>query len=340
MRTIKHLNRSAIHHAAKGFSLVELMISLVIGLVIMIATMTAYVSASGASKISDAQSRMNEDGQAALTVLAQQIRMAGTNPVQVGRTKDAFPTNPVYIATYVGGSVTVQPTSFTLNPVSPGVTNYAIRGCDGTFGSITSAANIDALTCGGTSTLPDSLAVSYEADKYNTEQTTGGLPTDCVGGALTAIVATFTTGTATTANYSVADNRFYIADSSGVSSLFCKGNGGGLTQPLVENIEDMQFEYGAASATDTSTTATIAGYLTADQVVTETTLAALANIPKQWGKVLAVRICVVARSATPVLTDTASSTYVKCDGSSGPTVPDLYLRRAYSTTVVLRNRRF
>jgi type IV pilus assembly protein PilW len=340
MRTMKHLHRSTVYHAAKGFSLVELMISLVIGLVIMVATMTAYVSASGASKISDAQSRMNEDAQAALTVLAQQIRMAGTNPVQVGRTKDTFPTNPVYIATYVGGSVTVKPTSFTLSPVSPGATNYAIRGCDGTFGSITTAANIDALTCtGGTSTLPDSIAVSYEADRYDTVPTSGGLPTDCVGSSVPSITATFTVGTATTANYAVADNRYYIANSSGITSLFCKGNGG-LTQPLVENIEDMQFEYGAASAADTSTTATIAGYLTADQVVTESTMAALGNIPKQWGKVLAVRICVVARSASPVLTDTASSTYIKCDGSTGPTVPDLYLRHAYSTTVVLRNRRF
>lgn len=344
MRTMKHLHRSAAHQAVKGFSLVELMISLVIGLVIMVATISAYVSASGASKVSDAQSRMNEDAQAALTILAQQIRMAGTNPVQAGRTKDAFPTNPVYIATYVGGSVTVKPTSFTLNPVSPGVTNYAIRGCDGTFGGITTAANIDALTCtGGTSTLPDSLAVSYEADKYNTVPTSAGLPTDCIGSSVPSITATFTVGTATTANYSIADNRFYVTNSSGVASLFCKGNGGGLTQPLVENIEDMQFEYGVVSSTNNNSTATIAGYLTADKVVTDTTLVTNVNdIAKQWGRVLSVRICVVARSADPVLTDTASSKYFNCEGSIvDPTFgPDLYLRRAYSTTVVIRNRRF
>jgi type IV pilus assembly protein PilW len=154
-----------------------------------------------------------------------------------------------------------------------------------------------------------------------------------------AITATFTVGTATTANYAVADNRFYVANSSGISSLFCKGNGGA-TQPLVENIEDMQFTYGAASTLATNTTATVAGYLTALQVVNETSMAAMANVPNQWGKVLAVRVCVVVRSESPVLTDTASSAYTKCDGATGPAVPDLYLRRAYSTTVVLRNRRF
>lgn len=337
MSTMKHIRHTSRHRAVQGFSLVELMISLVIGLVIMTATVSAYISASGASKISDAQSRMNEDAQAALNLLSQQIRMAGTNPVQVGRTKDAYPNNPVYIASYVGGSVTVNPTP---NSVTTARSNYAIRGCDGTFGVITTAANIDALTCaGGTTTTPDSIAVSYEADRYNTVPTSGGLPTDCVGSSVPSITATFTVGTATTANYSVADNRFYIANSSGVVSLFCKGNGGA-TQPLVENIEDMQLTYGAASTLTTNTTDSVAGYLTANQVVTEASMAALADLPKQWGKILTVRVCVVVRSENPVLTDAASGTYIKCDGSSDSTQTDLRLRRAYSTTVVLRNRRF
>jgi type IV pilus assembly protein PilW len=339
MQTLKNTSRSRVYRMAMGFSLIELMISLTIGLIIMIATMSAYVSSSGASKVSDAQSRMNEDAQAALNLLAQQIRMAGTNPVQVGRAKDAFPNNPVYIETYVGGSVSVNPTAFTLMPVGSVASNYAIRGCDGTFGSITSATRIDLLTCGGTSTLPDSIAINYEADRYNTVKTALFAPTDCVGQTAPSVTATFTTGTATTANYAVADNRFYIANSSGVTSLFCKGNGNATPQPLVENIEDMQFEYGAASATNSNTTATVAGYLTANEVVTNSTLTALSEA-RRWGKVLAVRICVVVHSESAVLTDTASGAYTKCDGTLDSTFTDRRLRKAYSTTVVLRNRRF
>jgi type IV pilus assembly protein PilW len=341
MPTIKHLSHARMVRSMQGFSLVELMISLVIGLIIMVATLSAYVSSSGASKISDAQSRMNEDAQAALNLLSQQIRMAGANPVQAGRTRDAFPSNPVYVATYVGGSVSVKPTAFTLNPVSAVASNYAIRGCDGTFGSLTSATNIDALTCAGTSTLPDSLAVNYEADRYSTVATSTNAPTDCVGQTAPSVTATFTAGTATTANYAVADNRFYIANSSGgIISLLCKGNGNATPQPLVENIEDMQLMYGVVSATNTNTTATIAGYLTADSVVNDGTLNPALTEPRRWGKVLTVRVCVVVRSESAVLTDTASGAYVKCDGTTDSAQTDRRLRRAYSTTVVLRNRRF
>lgn len=73
----QHTPRS--RHGA-GFSLIELLVSLAIGLIIMVAAISAYVGSAGANRMSDAQSRMNEDAQAALGILAQQIRMAGNNP--------------------------------------------------------------------------------------------------------------------------------------------------------------------------------------------------------------------------------------------------------------------
>ena len=137
----------------------------------------------------------------------------------------------------------------------------------------------------------------------------------------------------------MADNRFYVASSaSGVPSLYCKGIKSS-TQPLVENVEDMQLAYGTVSTTNSSATATVAGYLTANQVVTETNMALLANDAARWGRVLAVRICIVVRSDTPVVSDVAASSYYKCDGSLDTSKTDLRLRRAYTTTVVMRNRR-
>ena len=325
---------------AYGFSLIELMISLTIGLVITIAAMSAYLGAAGASKTSDAQSRMNEDAQAALNLLTQQLRMVGTNPVQ-GNRADAFRHNPVFDPTYVGGTSTAYgTTSFTTSPGTYTLSAFSIRGCDGTFSNVTATAAITSLACGGgTTTLPDSIAVSYEADKYNTPATTGGLATDCVGSSLPVVTATFPSGTSTTASFAVADNRFYIGSSpTSVPSLYCKGSATS-TQPLVENVEDMQFLYGTVSTTDTSATATVAGYLTADQVVTESNMALL-PIADRWGKVLTVRVCIVVRSEKPVASDSASASYLKCDGSRDTTKTDLRLRRAYSTTVVLRNRRF
>ena len=187
--------------------------------------------------------------------------------------------------------------------------------------------------------MPDSIAVNYEADRYNTVPTTSGVPTDCLGQGLTTINVTFPSGTVTTATFAVADNRFYIGTSTAIvsPSLYCKGIGNINPQPLVENIEDMQFTYGTVSTTNTSTTATVAGYLRANEVAS---LVTTPNDDKtRWGKVLSVRICILVRSENPVAPDANSAKYDDCLGNRNVSAPDLRLRRAYTTTVVLRNRR-
>ena len=153
-------------HQYRGFSLIELLVSITIGLVIAVAAVSAYLGASSASRNTEAQARMNEDGQAALSILAQQIRMAGNNPDQPYRT-ELSRRNPVYGTT----TFPLQATYTT--------SNFVVRGCDGTFTNITAAAaiNIDSLACTtGTNTLPDSIAISYEADAFNTVATSTGPP--------------------------------------------------------------------------------------------------------------------------------------------------------------------
>ena len=337
MQTMTHRLRTPCLRQPKGFSLIELLVSITIGLVILVAAMSAYLGTASASRNTEAQARMNEDGQAALNILAQQIRMAGNNPDQPNRI-ELSRRNPVYGTT-------------TFAPVGPFTTSdFIVRGCDGAFSNITAttAVNIDSLACtAGTSTLPDSIAISYEADRFNTVATiVGNRPTDCLGFALntdTASLPTVVAGTVTTTvvPYSVADNRFYIGTSTVITtpSLYCKGNGGaGTPQPLVENVENMQFLYGTVSTLITATTATVGGYLTADEVVTETSLAALASDAARWAKVVTVRICVIIRSENTIAPDAGSAQYLDCTGTRVTTPPDLRLRRAYSTTVVLRNR--
>ena len=317
------------HCRSSGFSLIELMVSLTIGLVIAVAAFSAYLGAASAGKTSEAQIRMNEDGQAALTILTQQLRMAGTNPGQADRVL-ASRRNPVYGTT----TFTTSPGTFTLSA-------FSIRGCDGKFSNIPAAATLDTLACGGgTTTLPDSIAVNYEADRYNTLPTAAGLPTDCLGTGLPVITASFPVTSPTSAvsgTYTVADNRFYIGTSTAIvsPSLYCRGNGGA-GQPMVENIEDLQFTYGTVSTTNTATTATVAGYLRADEIAVLGTTPA--DDATRWGKVLTVRICVVVRSEAAVASDAASAKYLDCQGAV-VAAPDLRLRRAYTTTVVLRNRR-
>lgn len=305
---------------SRGLSLIELMVSLTIGLILMVAVVSTYLGSAGASRTAEAQGRMNEDAQAALTILSQQLRMAGNNPKQPNYTS-ASPRNTIY-----------------------GAATYIVRGCDGTFSNISTAADIQSLTCAaGGGAAPDSIAISYEADTFNTIPTAGGAATDCLGQSLPVVsgFADIWNGTnpvSTAVTYTVADNRFYVGTSAVISSpsLYCKGNGGVNPQPLVENVEDLQFVYGTAPST--ATTLSVAGYLSAADILTDTGLAALADDPARWSKVMTVRICVVVRSELPVVSDAASAQYVQCDGTLNTSPPDLRLRRAYSTTVVLRNR--
>lgn len=315
----------------RGLSLIELMVSLVIGLVIMIAVVSAYIGASGATRVAEAQARMNEDAQAVLSILSQQLRMAGNNPKQPNYPA-ATPRNPVYE-----------------------VPTYIVRGCDGKFSNVTSAADVNALTCAaGGGTAADSIAITYEADRYNTIPTAAGAATDCLGQTLTAQNGirniwdpTLMTSVPTAITFTVAENRFYLGTSTSVvaPSLYCKGNGGATAQSLVENIEDLQFFYGTAPATATPSTLSVVGYLngTADvngilSVQTAPSLVALPDDMSRWAQVMTVRVCVLVRSEKPVVPDTDSARYVKCDGTVDTSPPDLRLRRAYSTTVVLRNR--
>ncbi len=330
--TIHQPCRSGLRHS-RGFSLIELMVSITIGLVISVAAVSAYLGASSASRTTEAQTRMNEDGQAALNVLSQQIRMAGNNPDQPNRT-ELSRRNPVY-----------GPTTFPLGGTFT-TSNFIVRGCDGTFTNITATAavNLDALTCtAGTTTLPDSIAISYEADRFNTVAASTR-PTDCLGSGLNTVTASLPTvvaGTVSTVSvpYWVADNRFYIGTSTAIASpsLYCKGNAGS-PQPMVENVENLQFSYGTVSTTNTATTATVAGYLTAQEVVTEANLAAMASDAARWDKVVTVRICVVIRSENNIAPSADSARYLDCTDTLVTNPPDLRLRRAYSTTVVLRNR--
>lgn len=371
---MKILQSRRVARGVHGLSLIELMVSIAIGLVLMIAVVSAYLGSSGASKMAEATGRMNEDAQAALSILSQQIRMAGFNPRQ-----------QLYDVTTPRNSVYGYPINSSLTPSATttlylGPLSYSVRGCDGKFTDINDATKtINDLTCtGGDNSKPDSIAITYEADSYNTVKTATGLPTDCLGNGLTnpgfALITNdpatptanltpskISDGTnpataATSVTYRLADNRFYIDTAAGstVPSLYCQGNGGAsgsTAQPLVENVEDLQFYWGLAKAPVPSPDdMTVAGYLdSANAIETDASLNSLdvtppagapaANgKPNRWTRVVTVKICVVVRSEQPVASDAVSAQYVKCDGTLNTSPPDLRLRRAYTTVVALRNR--
>lgn len=287
-----------------GFTLIELMISMVLGIVIMAATLLTYSSGSTATRNAQAQGQMNEDGQMALTVVTQELRRAGYNPARA-----------------TGAATTAK------NDLLQA--NWGIFACDTDFVDIT-APLVSNLACGGAGQA--SLAVVAEGDLVSGRNTIGppALPMDCNGRGVAASITPPVAGPA----FYVMQSRLYIAN----NALRCRG-GDDLTQTevLAENIESMAFMFGIAEP-GVLNSKRVVGYLTAAQVTNDAGfIASLPAAVDRWNKVVAVRVCVVVMSEGVILRDLeTAATYTDCAGNN-VAIADGRLRRAYRTTVLLRN---
>jgi type IV pilus assembly protein PilW len=310
--------RARAHQA--GVSLVELMVAMAIGIFLLGAVGIIYVNTTTTSRASTLESQMNEDASLALEILQQQIRLAG------------------YSTTGATGSRNFS--------------GVAVRGCDGGFGA--AGANnggtvaFSTLACDG-GTGADSLAVRYEATALNsqTANDAGAVlrPDNCSHNGITPWVAGAAEGS--NVSISLADNRYYVANdaaNNNVPSLFCRGRdgsaGGGFSAAtaLIPNIEDMQIRYGITNAMG-AVGSKVPNQVTAYVDAGDTTLGAPAA---NWARVMAIRICLLARSANPVPTGSNSladiGRYADCNGTT-QTPTDRFLRRAFVTTILLRNMR-
>lgn len=287
-----------------GLTLVELMVSMVIGLAVIGAGLAMYSTSGFAGKGSSALSQMSEDASLALSLMRNHIAMAGYSRMVLEPTSNAmvklYTGHPVFGCRFGVDSITKD--NF-LSSTDPDATKHQIA-CDNAAG-----------------TGNDTLIVLYEADQDNTVANTATTPTDCLGNGV-PLVTTNPLG-----NYNIAENRFFI---SADNALSCRGNDGAVSQPLVDNVAQMQIWYGVATPSPTGTRGTVATrYLRANQV------GDMNN--GNWDQVVSIRLCLVIQSRDPVL-DTPAP-YFNCNGVSTPTT-DRRLYRAFTTTVVLNNRIF
>lgn len=326
----------------RGISLIEILISVVIGLVVVVAIIVSYLGSGQASRYQSALTQMNEDAQTALNMLAKEVQLAGYSPPAA-----LSAANPAVISYYNLTCGTGACAAPLLASTTGGTTGY-IFGCDGNTGtSPFTNPVLTALTCAAaTGATSSGLAVTYVADVVNTvPKSVAGVPTptDCLGAAIDV------TTPAVGQPYYIARNRYFVdieagANTTGRPELFCASDKAGASkQPLVENVEDMQVWYGLAAATVTSTAASrqVVRYVKAgkDASTAGTVNAVNAATPGEWEKVMSVRICLLMRSAEPILQDEDIKTYQPCDPNSAlATSADRYLRRAYYTTATLRSK--
>lgn len=193
-----------------GFSLVELMISLVIGMVIVGAVFAAYLSSGTSSKASQAIAQITEDATIALNVMRSSVSMVG-----------------------YGNATGINAGKFT-KPYPGTGANPGIFGCEKGFTADTNKWDgaIGSLVCdaGGDGAA---IALAYEADVRNSVLSSDGVPIDCLGSKLN-----------NAAGYYLAYNRYYVSN----GSLYCLGSANTAAQALVDNVESLDIRYGVASA--------------------------------------------------------------------------------------------
>jgi type IV pilus assembly protein PilW len=289
--------------AAAGFTLIEMMVALAIGLAVVGALIAAYLASFSSGRHSDAIVQITEDATLALNVMRQQVAQAGfSQPHGVGAS---------------GG--------FVLHAFP------AVAGCEAANFADLQASIRGPANCGPSDTdpaTPDALEVAFEGSVLPGKASNGILggnggaqPLDCLGNSFAK-----THDDATGDDYWLNDSKFYVAD----GNLYCHGPGNAAGAALVQNVETLQVAYGMAAAP--------AGAPGSGQIVYYD-VAPPPGSPL-WANVVSVKLCVQVRSAARVLDKAAAATlgaWIDC-GNAQRTAIDGYMRRSFTTTIVLQNK--
>ncbi len=273
--------------AQAGVSLVETMVALAIGLLVCGAVMTSVMASGRTGRHAQALVQMTDNATAASALLREHVALAG-----------------------FGQPRAVDASGHISQPLPVRV----IFGCDGRF--VNPRAAFDQLACAAGSG-PGALAILHEANARNTLLSGEELPLDCLGNGIKA-EAPDKAATGSAAIF-IGDSRFFVSTVSGSRrrELYCKGAGAAAPQPLVEGIEDLQFQFGTA----------VDGAMVWHRASQVGVLG--------WPAVAAVQVCLVATSTDEVAD--APLAYIDCEGDE--VVPiDRRLYRRFFTTVVLPTR--
>lgn len=298
------VGRTLRRRPARGLSLVELLVAVALGLVITGIVLVVYLGGVLGHRQVAALARMTLDAQMALGTLARDIRMAGhvesTGVVAPAGGMPAGLARPVTVA-------------------------RPVFGCDAGFADDRAALGTTACGTGG---LP-ALEVTFEVtlDTAPTSASDDGAvppaPTDCLGHPVEPLSG------GAGAGVRLASHRYYLdtpAAAGSRRSLYCASTARAMAAPLVEGVEALRLRYGVAP-----------GWMAGQQDTRRPQRYVTAANVRDWSEVVAVRICVVMRSAEPVYLRGQSVPYVDCDGAM-QSPADLHLYRAFHATATIRNR--
>lgn len=328
------------HRAQSGYSLIELMISIVIGLLLMVAILQIFLGSKNIYRTTDNHSRLQENGRYIIEEISRDIRMAGYH----GCSKHSTIRNiakPV-ASTWVRFNEPVH--GYDTVPVTPDIGLAASEVLSGTdVIRVQRAEGSDARLTGNMATTNANIQINGNPDQFQDDDIL--IISDCAktdifrannvssgGGTVTISHAASVN---TDVNLSKAYDEqaeimrlstaiYYIGSGSGgcPANMLCRKVLSGavlVIEELIDNAQDMQLEYGEDTDAD----------FTANRFVNAT---AITN----WDNIVSVRVNLLLRSDDAHLT-TSPQPYTF--NSTTPTTPsDRRLRRVFSNTVTLRNR--
>lgn len=314
------MNYSPIYYKSnKGFSLLELMVSLFIGLFVIGAIFTFFVSAKKANQITDRVANLQETGRYAIDIISRDARRAG----------------------YFGGNANLDDITGTTGITAVSNTCNAagntwgtmleqhIYGIDDANTGYTCISNAEYLR-------GDVLTVRF-ASPWETAPASNNelylLSSLFEGRVFLGTAATNTNNTNITnpiqTSHVLVSRAYFIGNSdescrgSNIPALFWKSLDAGVpkSEQLLVGVEHLQFEYGIDNNNDGSTNQ----YLSANDVTT-------AN---GWNDIASIRLSVLVRDDCPDGSYTNSNTYTIGDITYKPA--DNFHRLLLQTTVALRN---
>ncbi len=332
----------------KGFSLVEIMVSLVAGLILSAGVIQIYASNKQTYRVAEANARVQENARFAIDVLSRDLRMAGyqgcagSARILVNTLNDT--SSFLYdFGTAVQGFEATSDSAWT-PAVDNSITNplggrdiVVVRGVFDGSKAITGQPN-NAGDCNNSSSYTADLKVDDTSGLASGDIVIAG---NCTRASIFQITNVNTnnnvvhnTGNSVSPGNSTKDLQacyagngeltristvsFYVRNNaSGIPSLYRK-DGSSAAEELVEGVEDMQVLYGV----DTD------GDGLANQFVR-------ANDVTNWDSVVSIRASLLLRSLEDSIT-TTPQTYV-FNGST-VTPADSRLRRVFTTTISIRNR--
>lgn len=301
--TIPSSRRCAVP-SSKGFSLVELLISLVIGLVVLAGVASIFLGSKRTFTTQEGMGEVQESGRFATYLMFPYVRLAG------------YLSDPL---------AQFDPTAIFVLPVADDPTldvRRAVWGLDEV------AAGVNAT---GVTARPGTDVI---VTRYIGQNPVGAMVTDQTLGTCLDLGGVSAT--------QMAENVFFVSTgAAGQRSLSCRASvldavagtviAGPQTQPLISGVDNLEIEYGVDTdpSNDNPAPPGIAG------LIPDSYKTAAQMVAGDWQRVVAVRIAITTVSSA---SNEAAAVAADATPEDNFISADKRLQRVFSTTLLIRNR--